>query len=107
MVDLLHCYAYWKCFKHPVSYTFLSYEFEQSLLQLNIVFVGQEKMFTFKMTLGKMYQKMIKLIFVMRFLFCFRFLFMMEEFTSSLSLLPLGNYQFTQLVPPQFSKLFN
>ena len=55
MVDLLHCYAYWKFFKHLVSYTFLSYEFEQSLLQLNIVFVGLEKMFTFKMTLGKMY----------------------------------------------------
>ena len=55
MVDLLHWYAYWRFFKHPVSYTFLSYEFEQSLLQLNIVFVGQEKMFTFKITLGKMY----------------------------------------------------
>ena len=55
MVDLLHCYAYRRFFKHPLSYTFLSYEFEQSSLQLNIVFVEQEKMFTFKMTLGKMY----------------------------------------------------
>lgn len=35
---------------------FLS-EFEQSSLQLNIMFVEQKKMLTFKMTLGKMYEK--------------------------------------------------
>ena len=35
---------------------FLS-EFEQSSLQLNIMVVEQKKMLTFKMTLGKMYEK--------------------------------------------------